>query len=124
MARLTPPLHSAPNPRYIEACHLKKSPENCPCAYGSESAPTIPRKFIFSPEVGKSIDGPNAASSVSPEAVKRVALFGSGEFHIEKYEIGTDKNGCPVIKSMEFRILTEGGYKPEMVDGLNNGNIP
>lgn len=124
IARLTPPLHSAPNPRYIDACHFKKPTENCSCAYGHESAPTLPRKFIFSPEVGRSIDGPKAASSVTPEEVKRVEIFGSAEFHVEKYEIEADKNGCPVIKNMEFRVLTEGGYKPEMVKEVKNGDKP
>lgn len=124
LARLSPPLHSAPNQRYIDACHFAESPGTCPCAFGTESAPYLKRKFIFSPEVGKSIDGPNSNRSVSPEDLKKVELFGTGELHVEKYEIETDKNGCPALKFLEFRVLTEGGYKPEMLKGITNGNNP
>lgn len=113
LARLTPPMHFMPNPRYLDSCHFTKPPENCPCAYGAESAPAFPRKFIFSPEVGKSIAGSGMA--VGSEDVKKTELFGSGEFHVEKHEMETDSKGCPVIRSLKFRVYVSGGFKPEMI---------
>lgn len=115
LARLTPPLHSLPNPRFIEACHFKKPPENCPCAHGFESGPFLSRKIIFSPEIGGAIAGPRADRSVTPEEVKRVEGFGSGEFRVEKTEIEEDEKGCPVIRLMEFRVFVRGdGIKPDI----------
>ena len=58
LARLTPPLHFAPNPREIEGWHLSDTPLDCQKRpYDAETGPENPRKFFFSPEVGKSIDG-------------------------------------------------------------------
>ena len=54
LARLTPPLHFVPNPREIEGWHFSDNPSDCASRdYEAEAGPENPRKFIFSPEVGK-----------------------------------------------------------------------
>jgi len=46
------------------------------------SAPGIAREFIFSPEVGRNIDGPMAGGKPTAEEIKRVGQFGRGELRI------------------------------------------
>jgi hypothetical protein len=54
LARLTPPFHFVPNPRYIEGWHLSEDPTMCTTReYLADAGPANPREFIFSPEVGK-----------------------------------------------------------------------
>ena len=62
------------------------------------------REFIFSPEVGRSIDGPGAGRSVSPEDVEAVGRYGRGSLTIEKFDGGLDALGCPFVKSIEFTV--------------------
>ncbi len=111
LSRLTPPLHFLPNPREIEAWHIKASPPGCYGQYDQKQAPPFPREFVFSPEVGKSIDGPHATKSVTAEDINAVGRFGKGRFYVERFDSVNDDKGCPVIKNMEFRVFLEGGYK-------------
>ena len=68
-------------------------------------------KFIFSPEVGRTIAGPQATRSITPEDAMAVQRFGRGKFTIERFEISYDGKGCPHFKSLEFeRGRLEGGY--------------
>lgn len=124
LARLTPHLHSSPNPRSIEACHFEKPSDNCPCSFGPGSSLSYPRRFIFSPLIGKEIDGSDSKISVTPEEIEKVALFGSGEFYVEKYGMGKDEKGCPVIKVLEFRIMVKGGYNPQILRGEKDADKP
>ena len=58
LSRLTPPFHSVPNSREIEGWHLSDNPSACATrSYKADAGPANPRKLIFSPEVGKRIDG-------------------------------------------------------------------
>jgi hypothetical protein len=113
LARLTPPLHFAPNPREIEAWHLVEAPPSCPRPYDARTGPPFPREFVFSPEVGRTIAGPRA---VTPEDVAAVARFGRGLFSIVRFDIGRDERGCPRFASLEFRVRLEGG-RPPAADG-------
>ena len=110
LARLTPPLHFAPNPREIEAWHVVDAPPSCPRSYDASTGPPFPREFIFSPEVGRTIAGPQATRSISPEDVMAVQRFGRGKFTIERFEISHDAKGCPHFRSLEFKVRLEGGY--------------
>jgi hypothetical protein len=74
--RLTPPLHFSPNPREIEGWQMVDASSPCPRPYGTETGPENPRRFIFSPEVGRRIDGPKANRSVPPEEVEAIGRFG------------------------------------------------
>jgi hypothetical protein len=111
LSRLTPPLHFAPNPREIEGWHLSGTPLECASRpYGAEAGPGNPRKFIFSPEVGRRIDGAGAGRSVNVVEIKDVERFGRGTLTIEKFALEPGENGCPKIQWMDFSVQLEGGY--------------
>lgn len=111
LARLTPPLHFVPNPRFIEGWHLSENPAECASReYGADVGPANPREFVFSPEVGKSIDGPTASRSVEPQDIERVRQFGHGKLWIKDRALLPAEDGCPQIEWMEFSVQLEGGY--------------
>lgn len=110
LARLTPPLHFAPNPREIEAWHLVDTKPGCPRSYGVVTGPRHPREFIFSPEVGRTIDGPQATQAIGPEDVSAVQRFGRGTCSIDGFEVSYDEKGCPGLSRLEFAVRLEGGY--------------
>lgn len=111
LARLSPPLHFMPNPREIEGWQFMDDPSPCLSRpYDAEAGPENPRKFIFSPEVGQTIQGPDAPLSVAVEEVERVRRFGRGTLTIEDYALGPERNGCPGILWMVFAVQVEGGY--------------
>ncbi|QIK38360.1 hypothetical protein GWK36_10645 [Caldichromatium japonicum] len=59
LARLTLPLHGAPNPREIEGWQFLEDPSACASRpYEAESGPESPRRFVFSPEVGQTLATP------------------------------------------------------------------
>lgn len=111
LSRLTPPLHSAPNPREIEGWHLSPDPSACLTrAYGAGQGPEHPRRFIFSPEVGGRIDGPHAGRAVTPGDVEEIRRFGRGVLTIEGFSLEPGGHGCPTIGWMTFSVRLEGGY--------------
>lgn len=111
LARLTPPFHFVPNPRYIEGWHLLEDPSGCATReYDADAGPANPREFIFSPEVGGRIDGPNAGRKVTPEEVEEIERFGRGSLTIEKFRLQAKADGCSVIEWIRFSIRLEGGY--------------
>jgi len=111
LARLTPPLHFAPNPREIEGWNFSDNPSLCLSRpYASESGPENPRHFIFSPEVGVRIDGPNPGSSVTVQEIESVRHFGRGTFTVEGFQLEPGRNGCPKMEWMTFSVHLEGGY--------------
>ena len=110
LARLTPPLHFVPNPRFIEGWHLLEDPSICTSRpYAAESGPENPRKFIFSPEVGLRIDGEKAGRSPTHEDVEDIRRFGRGTMKIEDFKLGLGNNGCPNIEWIKFSVQIEGG---------------
>ncbi len=112
LARLTPPFHFAPNPREIEGWHLSATPMDCEKRpYKAEAGPENPRKFIFSPEVGKTIDGADSGRSSNAEEVGYVGKFGRGILTIEKFALAPGENGCSKIQWLEFSVQLEGGYE-------------
>lgn len=111
LARLTPPLHFVPNPREIEGWQFMEDPSGCSSRpYNAEAGPENPRKFIFSPEVGRAIQGPDAQTSVTVEEIETVRRFGRGTFTIEDFALGPGKNGCPELLRMGFTVEIEGGF--------------
>ncbi len=110
LARLTPPLHFSPNPRYIEGQQLIENPAHFPNCH-SEPFKENPRKFIFSREVGKTIQGPESKLPVTEEDVKAVESFGRGLFFIKEYQLGIKEDGCPEIVRLKFFVQLEGGYQ-------------
>lgn len=111
LARLTPPLHFAPNPREIEGWHLASSLHAYPsCVHAADMRPENPRRFIFSPEVGLTIDGPAAARSVTPREIETIGRYGRGALSIERFAFGPQKDGCPQIEWMGFSVEISVGY--------------
>lgn len=89
LARLTPPLHGAPNPRDVEGWHFRNSDNTGPNQAGDKNvnAPGEVREFIFSPAVGASIDGPGAGRAPTPEEIEAVRAWGRGTLAIHGYEL-------------------------------------
>jgi len=103
LARLTPPFHFVPNPTQIEGWHFRNEDDTGPND-GSVNAPQEEREFIFSPEVGLSIDGPEQHYGVTPEQVKCVRLFGRGVLHIQHLVLSPENIGNRAkILEMNFR---------------------
>lgn len=118
IARLTPPFHFVPNPRYIEGWHFRNSDNTGPND-GSVNAPQEIRDFIFSPEVGRTIDGPQSHSTGRLQDVEKVELFGRGRLTITDYRLtGVARGQQARMVSMAFTVcLTwpadDGKTKPQ-----------
>jgi hypothetical protein len=89
LSRLTPPFHFVPNPRDVEGWHFRNSDNTGPNESGEKNvnAPGEVRDFIFSPEVGRSIDGPGAGRAPTPEEIDAVQRFGKGTLTILDYRL-------------------------------------
>lgn len=90
LSRLTPPFHFVPNPREIEGWHFRNTDNSGPNEPGEKNvnAPGLIREFIFSPEVGGTIDGPNAKRKPTLEEIEKIQRFGRGELRILDYKLG------------------------------------
>ena len=111
LARLTPPLHFAPNPREIEGWSLADDPSRCSSRpYAAEAGPENPRRFIFSPEVGVRIDSHTAGRAPTPEDIESVQNFGHGVLTIEDFRLQPQDDECPKIAWMKFSVQVRGGY--------------
>ncbi|MCX5810047.1 MAG: hypothetical protein NTX36_11875 [Proteobacteria bacterium] len=89
ISRLTPPFHSVPNPREIEGWHFRNIDNSGPNEAGEKNinAPGEVREFIFSPEVGKTIDGVEAKRRPAEEEIEAVRRFGRGKIGISAYRL-------------------------------------
>jgi hypothetical protein len=87
IARLTPPWHGVPNPREIEGWHFRNADNTGPneAGEGNVNAPGNEREFIFSPAVGRTVDGPDARKKPDHEDVEAVRQNGQGVFKIVEY---------------------------------------
>jgi hypothetical protein len=85
LSRLTPSFHFVPNPREIEGWHFRNADNTGPNESGEKNvnAPGLVREFIFSPEVGRTIDYPP-----KPEEIEKIKHFGRGELRILDYKLG------------------------------------
>jgi hypothetical protein len=95
IARLTPPFHFLPNPREIEGWHFRNSDNSGANEPGEKNvnAPGEEREFIFSPEVGRAIQGPGSRSAPDEKDVEKVRAFGRGTLRILQYRLGNLKAG-------------------------------
>jgi len=84
LARLTPPWHFTPNPRYLEGWHFRNA-ENTAPNDGSVNAPQELREFYFSPEVGRTLHYEGSATSAG--VVDDVRSFGRGELTLAEYRL-------------------------------------
>ena len=92
LSRLTPPWHFVPNPRDIEGWQFRNADNTGPNE-GSVNAPQELREFIFSPQVGREIQGTQATSSPTPEEVERVQVFGRGWLRVDEYRLTPPRRG-------------------------------
>jgi len=67
-------------------------------------------RFIFSPEVGRRIAGPDARRAVTLEEVEAVRRFGRGTLTIERCALRPGSDGCPQPEWIEFSVYLEGGF--------------
>jgi hypothetical protein len=107
LARLTPPFHFVPNPREIEGWHFRNADNTGPNEPGEQSvnAPGAVREFVFSPDVGRTIAGPSATASVSPDDVDAVRRFGEGTLTILEYRLTPPAAGAQAgMEWMRFRV--------------------
>lgn len=105
LARLTPPLHFAPNPREIEGWQfVSPVPAGCATPYGAQAGPSERRDFIFSPEVGHGIAGSASTAAVTPDDLAEVEAFGRGTLWIEGADLTADAGGCPRIEALRFKV--------------------
>jgi hypothetical protein len=107
LSRLTPPLHGVPNPRDIEGWHFRNADNTGPNEPGEKNvkAPGDLREFVFSPEVGRSIDGPNAMAGPTPEQIGKVRSYGQGILKILGSRLGNlepGKRAC--MEWMRFEV--------------------
>ena len=103
VARLTPPFHFVPNPRYIEGWHFRNADNTGPND-GSVNAPQTERKFMFSPKLARSIQYPPGQ-----EDVAIVQADGRGVLTIIELHLGNLIPGERAhIESMTFRVTVEG----------------
>ncbi len=100
LSRLTPPWHFVPNPREIEGWHFRNAGNTGPND-GSVNAPQELRQFIFSPEVGRTID--YSGSATSAEDVAKVRSFGRGWLFLERYTLSPPRPGeRAAFESLKF----------------------
>lgn len=106
LARLTLPLQG-PNPHTIEGWHFR-NPANTGPNRGEVNAPQEERGFIFSPEVGRSIQGPSSNAEVGEDEIERVADDGRGVLTIEEMKLTAPRAGERAgIESMRFTVAIE-----------------
>ena len=102
LARLTPPYHFVPNPRFIEGWHFRNSDNTGPNEVGEKNvnAPQRVRDFIFSPMVGKTVEYPPG-----PEAIKMFPLFSREKLVIQNIALGRlEKITRAVFKAVKFQV--------------------
>ena len=99
IARLTPPFHFVPNPRDVEGWHFRNADNTGPND-GSVNAPQEEREFLFSPEVGRSIDHP-----MTREQATQLEQAGRGRLVIRSLQLGNVEAGKKAnIRRMGFSI--------------------
>ena len=78
-----------PNPRDIEGWHFRNADNSGPNEPGDKNvnAPGEKREFIFSPAVGRTIAGPEAKRSPTPEEIDAIRSLGRGKLRILDYQL-------------------------------------
>ncbi len=104
LARLTPPWHFVPNPRYIEGWHFRNRSNTGPNE-GSVNTPQKLREFIFSPEAIGSIKDEVLGRKPTPEEIEAIGRFGKGRLEILDFELTGIKPGhrASLIR-MNYRV--------------------
>jgi len=107
LARLTPPLHFAPNPRELEGWHFRNADNTGPNEPGEKNvnAPGDIREFIFSPEVGRTIQGADANRAPDETDIEKVRTYGRGILKITDYALADLEPGRKArFASLAFEV--------------------
>ena len=101
LAGLTLPLHG-PNPTDIEGWHFRNKDNTAPND-GSVNVPQEDREFIFSPEVGKTINAPKSTNEITMDDIDRIQAFGQGELKITRLKLSPPQlHGTASIENLSF----------------------
>ena len=107
LAGLTPPFHFVPNPTDIEGWHFRNKANTGPNK-GDVNAPMEERDFIFSREVGRSIQPAGHEGEITEEEVDRVRDAGRGVLTIDDIVLTAPRPGEKAgIESMRFTVAIE-----------------
>lgn len=93
LARLTPPWHFVPNPRYLEGWHFRNADNTGPNE-GSVNAPQHERDFIFSPAVGLTVGGADDPWPPTEAQMAAVRAAGRGTLTIRDKRLGNLEPGA------------------------------
>jgi hypothetical protein len=102
LVELTLPLHG-PNPTDIEGWHFRNednidSSNEHDAAIGNDI-----REFIFSPEVGKTINEPESTNNITIDEIDRIEAFGQGELKITHMKLSPPQlHGTASIEKVNF----------------------
>lgn len=101
LAGLTLPLHG-PNPTDIEGWHFRNQDNTGPND-GRLNVPQEEREFIFSPEVGETINGPESTNSITEEDIDRIEAFGQGTLKITQMKLAQPRlHETASLQEMDF----------------------
>ncbi|MBM3293520.1 MAG: hypothetical protein FJY82_03240 [Candidatus Aminicenantes bacterium] len=107
LARLTPPLHVSPNPREVEGWHFRNADNTGLNEAGEKNvnAPGDIREFIFSPEVGRTIQGSDADRAPEETDIEKVQSFGRGILKITDFSLADLEPGRKArFASLVFKV--------------------
>jgi hypothetical protein len=102
LAELTLPLHG-PNPTDIEGWHFRNE-DNIGASNEHDAVMGNDiREFIFSPEVGKTINAPESTNDIAMDDIDRIVAFGQGELKITRLKLSPPQlHGTASIEKMNF----------------------
>jgi hypothetical protein len=99
---LTLPLHG-PNPTEIEGWHFRNEDNTDSGNDHSDMMSSDDREFIFSPEVGKTINAPESTNDITEDDIDRIEAFGQGELKIKRLKLSPPQlHGTASIEQMNF----------------------
>ena len=86
LAELTLPLHG-PNPTDIEGWHFRNEDNTDSSNEHNDTMSSDDREFIFSPEVGKTINASESTNDITMDDIDRIQAFGQGELKITRLKL-------------------------------------
>lgn len=102
LAELTLPLHG-PNPTAIEGWHFRNDDNTGSSNEHDAAIGDDIREFIFSPEVGKTINAPESTNNITEDDIDRIEAFGQGELKITHIKLSPPQlHGTASIEKMNF----------------------
>jgi len=102
LAGLTLPLHGS-NPTDIEGWHFRNEDNTGSSNEHDAASGNDIRDFIFSPEVGKTINAPESTNNITEDDIDRIQAFGQGELKITRLKLSPPQlHGTANIEQMNF----------------------